>query len=666
MAHKSDKLHSTGLPGGLRYHLLPLLLLLAATLLVYGRIIGHDFQVVWDDDFYVMDNPMVYGLSIEHVHRAFSGQYFGNYAPLHLISYMLDFELWKMWAGGYLLTNLFLHAVNGLLLYCLFFRLHGERMMAAVGAAVFLLHPLQVESVAWVSQRKNLLAMLFFLLAWEAYRRYRETDGRRRLLNYCGAVIFCACALLSKSVAVIFPVVIVLYDYCFASRYKPVTGKTFEHAGTGEAGPDQEGIKGVAALFRHRWWLDKIPFVIAAGFSVVMTMQSQAPAGDNWDGAGGGRVAYHGGSPLATFYSMLPVFCRYLGFLFWPSGLNVLYNPTVYTSPDTTVVAAGGFLAVVVWLVYRLFRYDRTLAFWALVSCVAFLPVSQIVPLLTLMNDRYVYFPMTGFAALAGAGCLQLRALFSGRLTPLFPAAIFILLASLSVASFQRTGAWRDSVTLWSDSVAKSPEFASSWVSLAQAYERAGGGMVKEAIEAYQRAYALEPSNTYVLYGLGRIYGVTGEYDKAMHYTNDLLRLFPNHVMGVTQLGIIYEKQGKYDLAEQTYRRAEALQPEAVDIAMQLANLALLRGDLATALSRYQQIESRGDNFPVVAYILSWLALRNGQQELALTWLEKALQRGYADYRSIGDLEELVALRGNPRFEQLLQQYGAGRNSDRN
>jgi tetratricopeptide (TPR) repeat protein len=627
----------------IRPHLIPLLLLAVATLLVYGRVRGHDFQVTWDDDRYVIENPMVHGLSIKHVMQAFSGQYFGNYAPLHLISYMLDFELWKLWPGGYLLTNLFLHLVNGMLVYRLFVALHGERVIALVGAAVFLLHPLQVESVAWVSQRKNLLAMLFFLLAWECYRRYRDTDGNRRLWNYLFSVILFTCAILSKSVAVIFPVIILLYDYCFPATAHPPQS------------PFGKGGRLVVIL-------DKIPYILVAGAAAVITVMSQAPVGDNWDGAGGGRVDYHGGSPLATFYSMLPVFCRYLGLLAWPKGLNAKYDTAVYTSVNSTVLLAAVALAVVGWLCYRLFRYDRRLGFWALLFWVGFVPVSQIVPLVTLMNDRYVYFPMLGAAALVGVACRYAKEHAPVRLVPLLYGVIAILLTSLSIASFQRVGVWKNSVLLWQDSVSKLSGPAVPWASLAQAYERTGNGMVPEAIDAFKHALEIEPANEYALYGLGRLYGILGDYERASGYVSALLKQSPNHVMGVFMLGTIYEKQGKYDLAEQTFRRAEALQPEAVEIAMELANLAILKGDMTTAYRRYMQIEARGDNFPITAYILSWLELRLGNEELALSWLEKALQRGYADYRSMDDLEELKELRGNPRFEELLRRYGKERN----
>ena len=148
-----------------------LFLLIAATFAVYGQILGHGFISNWDDSAYVTDNPFAQKITWSNLRTIFSTYFVGNYAPVQMFSYMLDYAVWGGWAGGFLLTNLVVHTSNGLLFFRLLSRLHSDHLMAFFGSAVFLLHPVQVESVAWVSQRKNLLAMLFFLVAWEGYCR---------------------------------------------------------------------------------------------------------------------------------------------------------------------------------------------------------------------------------------------------------------------------------------------------------------------------------------------------------------------------------------------------------------------------------------------------------------------------------------------------------------
>ena len=336
-------------------HLIPLLLIIVSTAAVYGRILGHDF-INLDDPWYISLNPAVAGFTWQHIKEVFSSFYIGNYAPVQMLSYMLDYTLWGMQPGGFFLANIVIHIANGLMVYRLFLRFHGNRLFATVATGIFLLHPVQVESVAWVAQRKNLLAMLFFLVAWECYCRYREAAPDRGKTAYLLSLSAFVLALLSKSIAVIFPIVLIMYDFCF-----PAAGRR-------------------VAL------LDKIPFFFAAGVIAAVTMYSQMPN----VGAGGRIPGLHGGSVLATVFTMLPVFCRYLGMTVWPSALSADYNPPVHQSPDSVVLGAFLVLLAAVWGGWRLYRYDRRLGFWVAFFFVALLPVSQIVPLYTLINDRYL------------------------------------------------------------------------------------------------------------------------------------------------------------------------------------------------------------------------------------------------------------------------------------
>ncbi|HEX9023178.1 MAG TPA: hypothetical protein VF799_04980, partial [Geobacteraceae bacterium] len=153
---------------------LHLLLLAVASFALYWQALGHDFLINWDDRQYVLDNPVIRGVTLQHLKAAFTSFYIGNYAPLHLISYMIDYDLWGMRPAGFIFTNILFHTLNGILFYMLLRRIAGERVWTLPAALFFLLHPLQVESVVWVAQRKNLLAMFFFLAAVHLYISYKE------------------------------------------------------------------------------------------------------------------------------------------------------------------------------------------------------------------------------------------------------------------------------------------------------------------------------------------------------------------------------------------------------------------------------------------------------------------------------------------------------------
>ena len=153
---------------------MPVILLLLAAFALYSKALGQDFLGNWDDPVYVTANPDIMGFTLENIWHAFTREYVSNYAPLHIISYIPDYALWGFNAFGYKLTNILLHALNAILFYALLARITSRRRFALAAAAVFLCHPVQVESVVWISQRKNLLAMFFFLLSFLTYLSWKE------------------------------------------------------------------------------------------------------------------------------------------------------------------------------------------------------------------------------------------------------------------------------------------------------------------------------------------------------------------------------------------------------------------------------------------------------------------------------------------------------------
>ncbi len=587
---------------------------------VYARSLGHDFISNFDDNWYILYNDAVRGFSWAHLQAAFSNFYIGHYAPLQVISYMLDYSVWGLAPGGFHLTNIIIHTINGMLIYRLFRRWQVDRLFALVGAALFLLHPVQVETVAWISQRKSLLSMFFFLLAWEGYCRYREAAPERGRLAYAASVAAFALSLLAKSMSVVFPVILLAYDHCFYGE-------------------------------KNRLWLkDKIPFVLAAGVVSGLTIYAQTP-----EIGGGGRAGYHGGSPWATLLTMVPVFCRYLGMLVWPAGLSAEYAPPIHHTIDATVLAAAFVLVGVAVLTFRLYRIDRRAGFWAFFFWIGLLPVAQIVPMIFLMYDHYLYLPIVGVAALAGTAAVWLR----DRLGQSRRVVLFLLLGLpllvLSVVSVQRLAVWRDCLTLWSDAVAKEPDSNKAWEHYGEALRVSG--QVDAARQAYERGLKLGPSNTELLAGLGDLYTEEGELDKGLALLQKLLEIKPNYVTGWASLGNNYLKRGKYVEAEKAYKRAQNLQPEAMQVVILLGNLALEQGRLDLARDYYKQVEAREASNPLSAYQMACLESQAGRKDHALAWLEKALQSGYRDYGALRGDRRLSALWQEPRFNYLLQQY---------
>lgn len=587
------------------------------TIAVYAGMYSHQFIYTWDDIPYVTGNKAIQTFSLHNLREIFTNYYVGNYAPVQMLSYMLDHAVWGMKAGGFLYTNLILHCLNGFLFYILLLRLHGERLIAGIAVALFLLHPVQVETVAWVSQRKNLLAMFFFLAAWLLYQNYRESGVSKGKIFYVASVVAFALSVLSKSVAVILPVALILSDFCF-----PVQGQRVR-------------------------WLDKLPYVILSGVAALIAMISQQ------NNVGGGITGFHGGTPLTNFYTMLPVFVRYLQMVLWPSNLSAQYIIELHKSFDVAVFFSAVVLVVLSLLVFKMFRTNRKYAYWAMFFFLALLPVSQIIPLVTLRNDRYLYFPMLGCASLAGcaAACLwRFTADISRRV---LSAGLILMLCVLGIVSYERVGVWHDQVSLWNDAARKNPGIASLWAYLGEAYYTAGD--LNKARTAFEHSLKMNPLVGNALLGLGVIYSQDGRLNEGLDLLETYLEISPLDLRGWGNLGHNLLMQGNLTGAENAYQTALACDPEEPATLTSLANLARISGRYDDSRKYYSKIEIITKKSSENAFNLAILEATAGNEDAALGWLAEAAQRGYSDSKAISENRVFAGVVNAPRFSSILE-----------
>jgi len=519
---------------------LPLLLLAVSSISVYLPALGHDFLINWDDLQYVTDNPTVQGFSAQHLKEAFTTLYLGNYSPLHIISYMFDFQIWGMRASGFILTNILLHTANGVLVYLLF-KKHAEHYIWPFCAAlIFLLHPVQVESVVWISQRKNVLAMFFFLTSFHAYLQYRTLGDLHRRWYYLLSLSAFSLSLLSKSVAVILPAALLLHDICYLK---------------------QQNFK--QSLF------DKAPYLlISLIFSIIAVYSHSAQTL-------GGGTSYHGGSPYATFLTMLPVVLTYLRMIIWPSGLSAFYDPPIRTALDFQVVAAAIICVLLAIIGYYLFRRFRELFFWYALFFIGLLPVMQIIPIVTLINDRYLYFPMLGAAPLLSIlvmGSTTWQNLTAKNNTKVRAAACLLALIALTAATVFRVPIWSSSYTLWKDAMTKSPNVPLVHDCFGESLlER---GQLDEAMQQFRIALQLRPSatgpnlslemrnalaNTYN--NLGTTFGIKGLPEDAIRNFETAVNLDPGFHKAHFNLGNALALSGRLEQALVSFEQAVRLNP---------------------------------------------------------------------------------------------------------
>lgn len=611
-----------------RQHLIPGAGLILLTLVVFWQTLGFDFLSNWDDYQYVTSNPDIRGFSTGNLIHIFSSAYLGNYAPVHLLSYLLDYQLVGLRPAWFHGVNVFWHSANGLLFYLLVHRLTGKRLWAFASAALFLLHPVQVESVAWVTERKNLLAMFFSLLSFLSYLSYRSRSGEQGHRAYFFSVLFLVLALLSKSIAVIMPVVFLLHD-----RFQ-------------ETPPRRSGLLA-----------DKVPFFVAAALASGITMYTQSVE------MGGGLVDLFEGDTWAKILTMLTVLTRYLQLLFWPSNsiLNSVYILYVKSRIDGEVVGALLLALALVGAGIYLWRRERRLFFGFSLFFLGLVPVSQIVPLATLMNDRYLYFPMLGAAWIAGGLVSRCQDRF--QLQRINPAHLLIacLIIPCLLLSYQRCAVWRNSIALWSDVAAKYPVFKDQHAALAAAYLYDGQKMkalgTYEKLFAFQRDFSDPQAEQKALLEAAKLYIETGTPARALPLLTSLTTRFPDYPLGLLSLGDYHRRAGNLPRAEEAYRRVLLAKPKSVQALAALGGICLETGRVDEARVFYGKCQQAGGNSPEVQYNLARVEAVAGDHAKALQHLEEALRLGYRNLDAITGNPELAPVRRLAKYDALLAAF---------
>lgn len=459
------------------------LVLITGTLLTYVNTLDNDF-VSWDDDKYVFKNPSIRALTLRNIKQVFSRHYFYLYVPMTMLSYMLDYQLWQLDPFGYHATNIVLHISNVVLAFLLLNLLFQNKIASFLCAFIFALHPVQVESVAWISERKNLLSSLFFLLSFISYVKYKD---KSRIFFHLSCIILFLLALLSKPSVVGFPLLLVSYDYFHSSR---ITKKDVRM---------------------------KIPFFLLTLAFCLSTVYFHI--------AETGTESYHGGNFLANLLTMISVFLNYLKLVCYPLNLSAIYTPTICTSIFHPKVLVS-IVSLVLILTYLCFTIKRrhSSGFWILWFFVLMAPVINLIPIATIYNDRYLYLPILSFPALfylTLGPLIGKRKLLRNIAVLVFAGAVL----SCGFLSHQRNRIWRNSLVFWSDVARKSPSSAKAHNNLANVYFYMGS--LDKAIEEYHKMAAIDKNSAIAHSNLGLAYSRKGLLDKARVEWEIALKLDP-------------------------------------------------------------------------------------------------------------------------------------------
>jgi tetratricopeptide (TPR) repeat protein len=486
------------------------LALVLAVCAIYGQTYRFGF-IAYDDDTYVYKNDVVKeGLTPAGVSWALKSYCCANWHPLTMLSHMLDCELFGLEAGAHHLVNVALHAANAVLLFLLFARMTGYLWRSAIVAAVFALHPLHVESVAWVAERKDVLSTFLGLVAALLYVRYAKAPSVGR---YVAVTVAFGLAIMAKSMLVTLPLVFLLLDIWPLRRLQ----------------------WRVSWLSARRALLDKVPLLMMSAAVSVVTVFAQR---------GSGAVMELQRLPFsARFENAVVAYASYIGKAFWPANLAVLYPYDVH--PLAKVLVASALLvalSVAAVVSARKCPYAIVGWLWYLGMLVPVIGLVQVGA--QSMADRYTYLPLVGLSAAVvwlAADLLAGKAALT-RVGSVVACAVLVLFA---VQTYRQAGYWISSRALFEHTLAVTKRNHIIHNNLGVVL--AGDGRYDEAISCYKRALEIEPDYADARANVGHVFLALGRLDEAYAELARTLELKPAMVEAHTDMGTLLAAQGRYD-----------------------------------------------------------------------------------------------------------------------
>jgi Tfp pilus assembly protein PilF len=596
-----------GLSSGSKRTLVLCLLLALGTLALYNRVFRAEF-LRYDDDRYVVENPQVRaGIHWSTVTWAFTTFEQANWHPLTWLSHALDCQIFGLNPAEQHGMNLLLHAANVLLLFLLLQWLTGYTWRSLAVAALFAAHPMNVESVAWIAERKTVLCMFFFLLALLAYAYYVSKPSLKR---YLALIVLFAMSLMSKPMSITLPFVLLLMDYWPLGRLRS----------NRQVDPEVSALSGSASAKRSMAWLitGKLPLFAMSAASAVITMKAQQ--------AGGAiRMKYS----LPTHLQNAVVgYVWYIGKALWPSRLAALYPYPQTGWQMRTVVLAALFLIVVTGMVlrYRQRHYLFWGWFWFLGTMVPMIGLIQVGN--QAVANRYAYLPFVGLFAMAVWGVSDIA---SGlKIRSYVAAAAAVVVVAFCVVAYRQVGYWHDDFSLWAHTLAvtrrnfvaednfgnaliKAGKYDEGIAHFRRAAEIEPGdpvsevnlgfyaqqhGWLKEAEMRYQYALQLasDPQVRAAAYAsLAGVYYTLHDYPQAQQNFDSALRLKSTSPFIFLYMGLIAQKTDNWNDAIRYYATYIAVEPTAVGYFL-LGQALEHAGDSARAKLAYQQArDTSGD-----------------------------------------------------------------------
>ncbi|MFT5129045.1 MAG: tetratricopeptide (TPR) repeat protein [Rhodothermales bacterium] len=605
------------------------LVIAGLTLIVYTNSLHNEFTN-WDDNHLVVENESIRSLSPSNIIDIFTPRPGSTFQPVRVLSYAVNYSLHEFEPFGYHLVNTVLHGIGAFFLFLLLSagldKLRAEnthrsnRVIALFVALIFLSHPVNVESVAWISSRKyGLLGVFYFAAFW----LYIKASGGETLDRRClaGSVVCCLLAVLSSPFGITLPAMIIAYDYCRHDEISPLSG------------------------VRKYWPAYLLLGICAAG--VVPLLMNLAGMDDQPDLV----KTHHSGNPINTFLTVCRALFDYGWNLVVPIALNNRYPDKIETGPNFKIIATLCSIGLLAFYLFCDLRKGRKLfLFCAVWFFACWAPVSNIIPISTFMADRYMYLAAIGFFLAVGliADSFLRR---EGMPSWAPPAVLGGILALLALLSIQRNTVWANSIALWTDSIQKDGRnyLAHNSLGIALADEE----RYDEALVHYQTAMDRNKNYSLVYYNLGSLYQDTGRLEDAVLQFEKYVKMEPENADGWMNLGTVLGDLKRFDEAIEKLQEGLKLRPEGPRVNNNVANVYTLAGRPDEAEPFYQKAIELDPDFAEAFYNYGTFLADGGQREESLPMFLKAikLREDYADphnnmgnvLRKLGRLDEAIA-----------------------
>jgi len=591
-----------GSPGWIKWALVGAIVVI--TSIVFAPALNNNFTN-WDDNHYVTENTQLAKPIGESISFYFSNFYFCNYHPLTMIVYALEFHSVQLHPELYHKISLLLHLLNVMLVFWFIYLLSGKKLEVAVIVAFFFgIHPMRVESVAWIAELKDVLYTFFFMGGLIAYYKYIKIGEKKNIMLYLFTFILFILSGLSKPAAVIFPLVLILIDYY--TRRK----------------------------FTIKVWLEKIPMLLVSLVLGILTVKAQETE----------AIAKF---EVFTIFQRIKftsfAFIDYIEKLFLPINLSAVYPyPVKMNGMFPIMYYAAPFIAVALFYgVYKSLKYTRIIAFGFMFYLVSIMLVLQFVSVgIAITADRYSYVPYIGllFSIAMGFSWLYRN---KDKKYSLYKSVAMLGLIVLAIASCALTNArvkiWQNSDTLWTDQIAKHPENS-------EGYKNMGGYLVEKgkydvdpneksdyerALVNFNIAIPLKPDDPKMYSNRGNIYGLKQKFDSALNDYSMSLKFDPNNYEAYLNRGITFSLMKNYDSALMDFNKVLLLNHDH-DIVEKVLNIRaytyINAGRYKDAITEYDLMIKQNPNKPDLYFLKGYAAFKSGDLEGSLTNNSKAIE----------------------------------------